>query len=60
MSGQKGMKHFGNVIIEEVLRLRKEGKSHHEIAKLFELKNIKAIRNLVSPKRRTIKIRNIA
>jgi len=35
MSSQKGMKHFGTAIIEEVLRLRKEGESHYEIAKLF-------------------------
>ena len=47
MSGEKGMKHFGTAIIEEVLRLREDGKSHHEIAKHFELRNIKAIRNLI-------------
>jgi len=47
MSGQKGMKHFGNAIIEKVLRLREEGKSYREIAKLFGLRNAGASKNLI-------------
>jgi hypothetical protein len=47
MSGQKGMKHFGNAIIEEVLRLKEEGKIHREIAEFFGLRNTEAVRNLI-------------
>ena len=52
MSGQKGMKYFGNAIIEEVLRLREEGKNYHEFAKHFKLRNIKVIRNLTQRHRK--------
>jgi hypothetical protein len=49
MSGQKGMKYFGAAIIEELLRLREEGKSHHEIAraKLFGLRNTEVSKNQI-------------
>ena len=47
MSGQKGMKHFGTAIIEEVLRLKEEGKSHREIAELFGLRNAEASKELI-------------
>ena len=47
MSSQKGMKHSGTAIIEEVLRLRKEGESHYEIAKLFGIRNAEASKNLI-------------
>jgi len=41
MSGQKRMTHFRTAIIEEILRLREEGKNHHEIAKLEMLEPAK-------------------
>ena len=39
MSGQKGMKHYGATIIDQVLAFRGEGKTHREIADLFGLRN---------------------
>ena len=43
----KGSKHFGEQIIDQVLKLREEGKTHHEIAEIFGLRNAMASQNLV-------------
>ena len=48
MSGQKGMKHFGALIIDEVLRLRNQGKTQKEIAEFFQLRNMKSVKNLLN------------
>ena len=47
MSGQKGMKHFGASIIQEVLYLRSQGKTHQEIADFFQLRNKDATKGLI-------------
>jgi len=52
MSGQKGMKHFGNAIIEGVLWLINEGKTNRESAELLRLKNAHATKNLIQHYRR--------
>jgi len=52
MSGQKGMKHFGNAIIEGVLWLINEGKTNRESAELLGLKNAHATKNLIQHYRR--------
>ena len=46
MSGVKGMRHYGAQIIESVLNLREEGKSHREIAEIFGLKSSDQSREL--------------
>lgn len=46
MSGVKGMKHYGAQIIDSVLQLREEGKSHREIAAIFGLKSSDQSREL--------------
>ena len=47
MSNGKRSKHFGKQIIDQVLALREEVKTHHEIAEIFGLKNTISSRNLV-------------
>ena len=54
MSGQKGMKHFGDTIINEVLKLRSEGKTHSEIAEQFGLRNSIASKNLLKRYRQKV------
>ena len=45
MSEKKRTKHFGALIIDEVLQLRKQGKTKIEIAELFQLRNVKSVWN---------------
>jgi hypothetical protein len=47
MSNGKRSKHFGEQIIDQVLAQREEGKTHHEIAEIFGLRNAMSSRNLV-------------
>ena len=47
MSGQKGMKHFGQTIIDEVKKMREEGKTHREIAEYFNLRDSESVRKLL-------------
>jgi len=49
MSGKKGMeiKHYGSVIIDEVIRLKSEGRANSEIVQLIGLKNIKVVKNII-------------
>ena len=49
MSGQKGTKHYGDRIINEVLKLRSEGKTHSEIAEQFGLRNVTSVTNILVP-----------
>ena len=49
ISGQKGMKHYGDTIINEVLKLRSEGKIHSEIAEQFGLRNVTSVTNILVP-----------
>lgn len=39
MAGKKGMKHFGDDIIEEVLQMKNEGKTNREISKYYGFKD---------------------
>ena len=55
MSGQKGMKHYGDRIINEVLKLRSEGKTHSEIVEQFGLRNSVASKNLLKRYRQKVK-----
>ena len=41
-----GTKHFGALIINEVLQFRAQGKTQREIAEFFQLKNVKSVKNL--------------
>jgi transposase len=52
MSGKKGMKHFGETIINEVKQLVSEGKSHGEIAEYFGFKDRFVINELLKRERR--------
>jgi chromosome segregation and condensation protein ScpB len=52
MSGKVGMKHYGAQIIESVLKLRDEGKSHKEIAEIFGLESSNQVRELVRANKR--------
>ena len=47
MSGKKGMKHYSSVIIDDVIKLKSEGKTNKEIVEIFGLKNIKTVKNIV-------------
>jgi transposase len=47
MSGQKGMKHFGETIIEEVKEMITQGKTQREIAEIFKLKDKYVIKDLL-------------
>lgn len=47
MAGKKGMKHFGAAIIEEVLRMKGEGKTNRAIAKHFRFEDKYVIKRLV-------------
>ncbi|MGC7873868.1 hypothetical protein ACPUYX_20490 [Desulfosporosinus sp. SYSU MS00001] len=48
MSGKRGIKHFGESIIKEVLQMKESGMTNREIAEHFNLRNTKAVKNLVS------------
>ena len=41
------MKHFGELIILDVLEMKKEGKSNKEIAQHYGFDNLKVIKNLI-------------
>lgn len=47
MSGKKGMKHYSSVIIDDVIKLKSEGKTNKEIVEIFGLANIKTVKNIV-------------
>jgi transposase len=47
MAGKKGMKRFGEAIIDEVLLMYEEGKSYRQIAEHFGFENTKIIKNLL-------------
>lgn len=47
MSGKKGMKHYSSVIIDDIIKLKSEGKTNKEIVELFGLANIKTVKNIV-------------
>jgi transposase len=48
MAGKKGMKHYGAAIIEEVLRMKAEGKTNRAIAKHFGFEDKYVIKRLVN------------
>lgn len=52
MGTKKGRKHFGKTIIDEVLRLRDEGKSHREISEYFGLESKDVIKKLLERHRK--------
>lgn len=52
MSGEKGKKHFGRVIINEVKEMVAKGKTQKEIAKYFGLKDRFVIKELLRRERR--------
>lgn len=47
MAGKKGMKHFGEAIIEEVLEMRNQGKTNKEISEHFGFKDKYVIKKLI-------------
>ena len=47
MSREMSRKHFGEEILGQVLKLRKEGKTNRQIATIFQLKNAKSVKNLL-------------
>jgi len=47
MSGKKGMKHYSSVIIDDVIKLKSEGKTNKEIVEIFGFTNIKTVKNIV-------------
>lgn len=60
MSGVKGMRHYGAQIVESVLKLREEGKSHREIAEIFGLESSDQSRELCRRyKRRQLQIEQL-
>ncbi len=52
MAGKKGMKHFGEVIIEEVKHMVEAGKTQREIAEHFGFENKLIIKNLLTRERK--------
>lgn len=57
MAGKKGMKQFGAAIIDDVLRMVGEGKTHREISELYGFQDKEVIRGLI--KRHNGKLRKI-
>lgn len=51
MSGKKGMKHYGEIIINEVKEMVAEGKTQREIAEHFGFKDRLVIKRLLSRER---------
>jgi hypothetical protein len=47
MSGKKGIKHFGEHIIDDVLRMKAEGKTNREISEFYEFENKYVIKGLI-------------
>lgn len=58
MAGFKGMKHYGNQIIDEVLKMKEEGKTNREISDYYGFKDKQVIKDLI--KRYNRKQRKIA
>lgn len=59
MAGKKGMKHFGDAIIEEVLQMKSEGKTNREISEHFGFKDKYVIKRLIkryNAKQRKVKM----
>jgi len=48
VSGQKGMKHFGEQIIDDVLKMKGQGKTNREISEYYEFKDKYVIKRLIS------------
>lgn len=48
VSGKKGMKHFGDKIINDVLRMKVEGKTNREISEYYEFKDKYVIKQLIA------------
>ena len=48
VSGQKGMKHFGEQIINDVLKMKAQGRTNHEISEYYEFKDKYVIKQLIS------------
>lgn len=47
MSGKKGIKHFGEHIIDDVLRMKAAGKTNREISEFYEFENKYVIKGLI-------------
>jgi transposase len=47
MSGQKGMKHYGTVILDDVKSMKVAGATNREIAEHFNLKDKTAVKGLL-------------
>ena len=47
MSGKKGMKHFGEHIIDDVLRMKAEGRTNREISEYYQFENKYVIKGLI-------------
>lgn len=52
MAGKKGMKHYGEVIIEEVKHMVEAGKTQREIAEHFGFENKIIIKSLLNRERK--------
>lgn len=47
VSGQKGIKHFGEQIISDVLRMKAQGKTNREISEYYGFKDKYVIKQLI-------------
>ncbi|WP_346353978.1 hypothetical protein [Azotosporobacter soli] len=47
MSGQRGIKHFGEHIILDVLKMKEEGKTNREISEFYGFKDKYVIKELI-------------
>jgi SOS-response transcriptional repressor LexA len=56
MAGQKGMKHFGDTIIEEVKEMVVNGKTQREISDYFGFNNKNVIKSLLKRQRKKEKL----
>lgn len=56
MGTNKGRKHFGEVIIEEVLRFKAEGRTHREISEFYGFEGKHVIKELLKRHRRKQKM----
>lgn len=52
----KGRKHYGNAIIEEVLQMVSEGKTQREISEYYGFKDKMVVRELIKRHNRKIRI----
>lgn len=48
MPGKKGMKQYRSDIMDDVNRLKSEGKTNREIAEILEFKDVKALKNIIT------------